>query len=246
MWEEHIPEKKIGTLAPLSAVENSAYEFYRIAPKDVMCIYLPVGLKKFKAEDVDRVFEPIDKLIEALVDRDVDIIVQSGVPLPILIGVEAHNRLMDHIAIKSGLPVTSSVTAVVDAARHLGIRNITLANKWSPEMNGVMGEFFGRGGIKVAGICSDSMTPDKFLKMSTKNGMDLAYELGSRAIRENPGCDGLYIGGGAWLALPVCEELEKEFGLPCISNQDSVLWDCLHKINYWRPTTISNRLMAGD
>ena len=246
IWEDSIPKRRIGTLAPLSATENSAYEFYRIAPKDVMCIYLPVGLKKFSAEDVERVFEPIDELIENLLDRDVDIIVQSGVPLPILIGVKAHDRLMDHIAKKSGLPVSSSVTAVVDAAKHLGIKNIALADKWSDQMNSVLGEFFGRRGIKVAGVCSDSMTPDKFLKMNTRNGMDLAYELGSRAIKENPACDGLYIGGGAWLVLPVVEYLEKEFGIPCISNQDAVLWDCLHKIDYWRPTNISTRLLAGD
>jgi len=246
MWEESMPVKRIGTLSPLSAVENAAYEFYRIAPKDVMSIYLPVGLQKFSAADVERVFGPIDNLIGVLLDRDVDIIVQSGVPLPLLIGIEAHNRFMEHIAAKSGLPVTSSVTAVVDAAWHLGIRNIVLANKWSIEMNRVQGEFFGRRSIKVAGVCSDSMTPDKFQKMNTKNGMDLAYELGSRAIRENPGCDGLYIGGGAWLSLPVCEHLEKEFGLPCISNQDSVLWDCLHKVDYWKPIRGSNRLLAGD
>ena len=246
MWEAYVPVKRIGTLAPLSTIENEAYEFYRIAPQEVMSIYLPLGLQKFSAADVERVFGPIDNLIGVLLDRDVDIIVQSGVPLPLLIGVAAHNRLMEHIAAKSGLPVTSSVTAVVDAARQLGIRNIALANKWSEQMNGVLGEFFDRRNIKVAGVCSDSMTPDIFLKMSTRNGMDLAYELGSRAIRENPGCDGLYIGGGAWLSLPVCEHLEREFGLPCISNQDAVLWDCLHKVDYWKPIRGSNRLLAGD
>ncbi len=245
-WKGRIPKRRIGTLAPLGATENAAYEFYRIAPKDVMSIYLPIGLQKLSAEDVERVFEPIDGFIDYLLDRDVDIIVQSGVPLPILIGVEAHDRFMNHIAEKSGLPVTSSVTAVVDAARHLGIRNIVLANKWSTKMNGVLGEFFGRKGIKIAGVCSDSMTPDKFQKMNTQNGMDLAYELGSRAIKGTPDCDGLYVGGGAWLALPVVEYLEKEFGIPCISNQDAVLWDCLHKVDYWKPTSVSNRLLAGD
>ncbi len=245
MWEDRIPKRRIGTLAPLAATENSAYEFYRIAPRDVMAIYLPVGLQKFSAADVERVFAPIDRHVAYLLDREVDIIVQSGVPLPILIGLAAHDRLLEHIAEQSGLPVTSSITAVVNAARHLGIRNIALANKWSREMNDVLGQFFGRQGIAVAGVCSESMTPDKFQKMDTRGGMDLAYELGSRAIRENPDCDGLYVGGGAWLSLPVVERLEQEFDIPCISNQDAVLWDALHKVNYWRPTTVSNRLLAG-
>src|SRR5262249_16599045 len=73
----------------------------------------------------------------------------------------------------------------------------------------------------------------------------LAYELGKRALEENPKADGLYVGGGAWLVLPVMEFLEKEFDLPCISNQDCVLWDCLHQLDYWTPTKVSNRLLAG-
>lgn len=246
MWKNRLPKRTIGTLTPLGATENAAYEFYRITPKNVMNVYLPVGLKKFSAADVERVFAPIDGMIEFLLDRNVDIIVQSGVPLPILIGVEAHDRLMDHIAKKSGLPVSSSITAVVNAAEHLGIKNIAVADKWSDQMNKELAEFFGRQGIKVAGVCSDSMTPDKFQKMTTLSGMELAYELGSRAIKENPGCDGLYVGGGAWLALPVVEDLEKEFGIPCISNQDSTLWDVLHKVDFWQPTNVSNRLLAGD
>ena len=93
MWEDRIPKRRIGTLSPLGATENAAYEFYRIAPKDVMAIYLPIGLQKFSPEDVERVFGPVDGFIEYLLDRDVDIIVQSGVPLPKMSGVTASNGI---------------------------------------------------------------------------------------------------------------------------------------------------------
>jgi maleate isomerase len=244
-WDDVMPHRVIGTLSPLSQTEYSAMEFYRIAPKDVLCLYVQVGLQKFSAEDVHRVFKPVEKLVDQLLQRNSDIIVQSGVPLPILIGVKAHDELMDRIQKYAKKPVSSSVAAVVNAAKHLGIKNIALGNKWSDEMNANLAEFFGRKGIKVAGVCSESMTPDKFAKMDCQAGMDLAYELGKRALEENPKADGLYVGGGAWLALPVMEFLEKEFDLPCISNQDCVLWDCLHQLDYWTPTKVSNRLLAG-
>ena len=245
-WDKVIPKRVIGTLSPLSMTEYSAMEFYRIAPKDVLCLYISVGLEKFSPEDVERVFKPVEKLVDQLLQRDADIIVQSGVPLPILIGVAAHDKLMERIQKHAKKPVSSSVTAVVNAAKHLGIKNIALGNKWSDKMNANLAEFFGRKGIKVAGVCSKSMTPDTFLKMDTQAGMDLAYELGKRAIEENPKADGLYVGGGAWLVLPVMEFLEKEFDLPCISNQDAVLWDCLHQVDYWKPTKVSTRLLAGS
>jgi maleate cis-trans isomerase len=244
-WEDSKPKRVIGTLTPLNMVEFIALEFYRIAPPGAMAFYMNMGVEKFSAEDVERAFKPVESMVETMVSRECDIIVQSGVPLPILIGVAAHDKLMDRIAKASGTPVSSSVTAVAKAARHLGIKKIALGNKWSDEMNACLGEFLAREGVGVAGVCSESMTPDMFLGMDTQKGMDLAYELGKTAITQNPSCDGLYVGGGAWLALPVVEFLEKEFDLPCISNQDSVVWDTLHQVDFWTPTTVSNRLMAG-
>ena len=244
-WEDSKPARVIGTLSPLNMVEFSAMEFYRIAPPGVMALYMNVGVEKFSAEDVERAFKPAESMVEQMVAREADIIVQSGVPLPILIGVAAHDKLMERIAKASGKPVSSSVTAVAKAARHLGIKKLALGNKWSDAMNACLGEFLAREGVGVAGVSAVSMTPDMFLDLDTQKGMDLAYELGKNAITQNPGCDGLYIGGGAWLALPVVEFLENEFDIPCISNQDSVMWDTLHQVDFWKPTTVSNRLMAG-
>ena len=145
MWEKSIPKRRIGTLAPLAQIEYAPYEFYRLVPKGVMTIYVSVGLEKFSAKDVNRVFKPVEKLSRELAVRECDIIVQSGVPLPILIGVKAHDRLMNRIAKASGVKVSSSVTAVAKAARHLGIKKIACANKWSPPMNKSLAEFFARG-----------------------------------------------------------------------------------------------------
>jgi maleate cis-trans isomerase len=244
-WEDSKPQRTIGVLTPLNMVEYSAMEFYRIAPQGVMAIYMNVGVEKFSAEDVERAFKPVEGMVKQMAKRECDIIVQSGVPLPILIGLAAHDKLMERIAKASGKPVSSSVTAVAKSAKHLGIKKIALANKWSEPMNACLGEFLAREGVGVAGVCSESMTPDMFLDLDTQKGMDLAYELGKTAITQNPNCDGLYVGGGAWLVLPVVEFLEKEFDIPCISNQDSVMWDTLHQVDFWTPTTISNRLMAG-
>ena len=167
MFEEFLPRLKIGALKPLAIIDNSAYEFYRLAPPGVMLVMIAVGLGEFSKEDVERVFAPIDKLVDQLMERGVDIIMQSGVPLPLLIGVEAHDRLLDRIAKRSGKPVTSSVLGVVAAAKHLGLKRIALANKWSEPMNRTLGEFFARGGVEIAGVASEVMSPAQFQKIST-------------------------------------------------------------------------------
>ena len=223
MFEEFMPKVKIGALKPLAIVDNAAYEFYRIAPPDVMLVMIPVGLEKFSKEDVERVFAPLDTYVDQLMERGVDIIMQSGVPLPILIGVDGHDRLLDRIAKHSGLPVTSSVLGVVAAAKHLGLRKIALANKWTEPMNRVLGEFLPAVALRLRASRRKSC-PAEFQKISTADNMALAYELGRAAFTRFPEADGLYIGGGAWLSEPVCQALEREFGKPAISNQSAMIW----------------------
>ena len=102
MFDEYLPKHKIGCLSPLAVVENSAYEFYRLAPRGLMLVLIPVGLSEFSRADVERVFAPLDKYLDMLKDRGVDVVMQNGVPLPLLIGIEAHDRMIEHMAKYSG------------------------------------------------------------------------------------------------------------------------------------------------
>jgi arylmalonate decarboxylase len=242
MFENATPKLKIGQLKPLAVVDNAAYEFYRIAPPGVMLVMIPVGLGKFSREDVERVFAPLDGYVDQLMERGVDLIMQSGVPLPILIGVEAHDRLIERIATRSGKPATSSVLGVVAAIKRLGLKRVVVANKWSAPMNTVLGEFFARGGAQIAGVAAEVLTPDQFQKITTGDHMDLAYELGRAAFARYPEADGLYIGGGSWLSEPVCQALEQEFGRPAISNMSAMIWDTLTLLGAWKPIPGQGRL----
>ncbi|HYJ14674.1 MAG TPA: hypothetical protein VE170_04245, partial [Candidatus Limnocylindria bacterium] len=110
MFEEHVPQRKIGVLSPLPIIDNAAYEFYQLVPDGVMRVAVSVGLQEFSRADVERVFEPIDQLVAMLTERGVDIIIQSGVPLPILAGREFLQRLLGRIEEAKGkVQVTSTV-----------------------------------------------------------------------------------------------------------------------------------------
>src|ERR1700745_642365 len=124
MFENDIPKNKIGMLQPLRLAGNTPYELYRLAPPRVMLVMISVGLAEFSKGDVERVFAPLDSYLDHLMERGIDLVVQNGVPLPILIGVEAHDRMLAHMAEYTGKPATSTVRAVARAARDLGIRKL--------------------------------------------------------------------------------------------------------------------------
>lgn len=246
MFEDYVPQRKIGSLAPLAVIDNHPYEFYQLVPSGIMIVMVPLGLQRFTAEDVERVFKPIDGQLDLLLERGIDIVIQSGVPLPILIGPEALKRLLGHIEEKTHLPATSTVLSVVAAAKRLGIKKIAAANKWSDKMNQTLGQFFAVEGISMAGTNSQSMAPSQFVKMTSSASIQLAYDLGRGAMEKFPEADGVYIGGGAWLTLPVITKLEEEFGKPVITNQVATVWHLLHLLDVWKRIAGHGRLLLCD
>ncbi len=244
MFESDLPRRKIGVLSPLSVIDNGAYEFYRLVPRRIMLVMIPMGLSEFSGKDVERVFAPIDSYLDKLVERRVDIVVQSGVPLPALIGVEAHDRLIAHIAEYSRRPATSSVLGVVEAAKDLGLKKIAFANKWSEAMNRTLGQFFAREKIAVAGVASKVLAPSQFQKMSGEDNIELAYALGRQALMDLREADGLYVGGGAWLSQPVAEALEAEFNKPVITNASAMVRNVLKRTDCWAPIPGRGRLLG--
>ena len=245
MFEEILPKRKIGYLLPWHAIDNEAYQFYKLLPEGMMLVMLSIGLREFTPKDVERAFSPLEEYLAMLMERGVDMIVQVGVPLSILMGVENHDKLLTRIEKATGLPATSTISDVVAAAKFLGIRNLVLANKWDSNMNKVLGMFFERDGIRIAGIHSQAMAPGEFRKQKSDESLALAYQLGRGALETNPDADGLYIGGGAWLTFPVVDPLEKEFGKPVITNGNSTIWNSCHLVDYWKPIQGYGRLLQS-
>src|SRR5581483_7473981 len=177
MFENALPRHKVGILLPLSIVDNAAYEFYRLAPPGIMQVMIPIGLGEFSAADVERaLFQPLAKNLDKLMERGVHMVVQSGTPLPILIGLEAHDRMIEFMKTHTGVPASSTVLAVGRAARHLGIKRMALVNKWSDAMNKTLGAFLAREGVSVCGMATKDMHPADFQKIDARDHMQMAYE----------------------------------------------------------------------
>ncbi len=246
MFEDDVPKRRVGCLFPLKVIDYNPYEFYEIAPKGILLVLVPLGLEKFTREDAERVFAPVDEKLELLMQRGIDIVVQAGTPLAVLVGPDFLDKLLVHIEKRTGVPAISMMLSVVNAAKHLGVKKIAVADKWNEQMNATLGEFFGRQGIAVTGAVSRSLAPSQFLKMGDLESMNLAYELGRGALERYPDADGLYIGGAAWLTLPVVQRLEQEFGKPVITNQVATMWQLLHVMNLWNPIPGCGRLLSGS
>jgi maleate cis-trans isomerase len=245
MFERQIPKHRIGCLQPGAIIDNHPFEFYRLAPPGVMLVMIGVGLEEFSRRDVERVFAPLDRYLDQLMVRDVDMVIQHGVPLPLLIGIEAHDRMIEHMAHYTKKPATSTVLSVVQAASELGLRRLAVVNKWTADMNAALAAFLARGGVSIVGGATRPLDPVVFHRIETGDHMQLAYELGRQAFLNHPDCDGVYIGGGSWIAEPVAARLEVEFGKPVLCNQAAVIRNTFKMLGIWRPIEGHCRVLAA-
>ena len=245
MYVDDRSERKIGILAPRTVIEYQPYEFYRLAPSGVVLTMVACGLEEYSLEEVDRVFEPLDRMLDRLLDREIELVVQTGVPLPLLLGFEGYAAVMDHIRRYTGLPVTSQIENVLEAVKHLGLKNIVVANKWTDPMNATLVKFFEREGISVAGVYNKSLSPRQSAEIKGDGQARLVYDLAVEGRRRHPEADGIYTGGGSWKAQPVAEQLECDLDMPIISNTNAMVWNLLTRIGMWRPVQGHGRLLAS-
>ena len=246
MFIDELPTRKIGYLGPLHVIENQPYEFYRLAPPGFILVMVSCGLEHFSAQDVERVTKPIDRMLNMLVERDVEIINQVGVPLPLLVGLEAHDALIRHIADYTGRPATSQLMNVIAALKHLGIRKVLAVNKWNTEMNNNLGAFLRRDSMELVGVSNRVLAPSEFSQINTGDSARLAYDLAIQGVKDFPNADGIFIGGGSWLSQPVAVQVEAETGLPVVTNIGAMTWNLLHRLGAWQPKAGCGRLLGGD
>jgi maleate cis-trans isomerase len=246
MFESAAPSLKIGWLQPSSVVDVTTYEFYQMAPPGVMLVLLPWGQGEFSGDQAKETWADLDERIDILMERDVDLIVQSGAPVPLLSGIEAHDRTVEYIATRSGLPATSTMLCVVRAATNLELQKLAVATIWDEAINLRLAEFFPRSGIEICGFASRPTPYAEFRKLGAAAQSNLAYELAKRAFEDHPDCDGVYLAGGSWLVANVAAALEQEFGRPVITHRTAMLRHSLQLANVWRPIQGHGRVLAAS
>lgn len=245
MFVEDEPERKIGVLAPRTVIEYQPYEFYKLAPPGVVLAQVACGLEEYSTDEVERVFAPLDRLLDLLMEHEIELLVQTGVPLPLLIGRAAYDAILDHIRERAGLPVTSQIDNVIAGMKHLGCRKVVVANKWSDAMNNTLGEILDAEGIALVGIYNKSLSPRESGRLSDLDKARLVYDLGAQALAEHPEADALYVGGGSWKAQPCAEQLETATGRPVISNMNAMVRHLLSLLGIWQPIAGHGRLLGS-
>jgi maleate cis-trans isomerase len=239
------PWYRLGYISPHPVVDTLAYELYRMAPPGLMLATTGLEIADYTQSAVENQLRDLRRAVGRLVERRVDRIVLSGVPLAAALGRTRMRHILEEASTAASVAVDTDLEAIIAGAGHLGVRRVALATRWHDDVNQAVTRYLADAGIGVVDVVSDARSMRENASLDDATGIELARDLGARALASNPTAEGLVMPGGRWLAIDAIEPLEESFGRPVFVNFAAALWAALHAHGYDRPIAGWGRLLAS-
>ena len=214
-----------GSISPLGADSRPMPMPEPLLPPDVKRVSSPLDISDYTTENVDRAigkryWECVDELAQQGAQR----ITLTGFPISSQLGRPRALELLAETTKRTGIPADSHGEVSVDAMRHLGLKRIAIASRWSEELNAKLTAYLTHAGFEVLAVTSAGQWAKQAGSMSIEGGVRLAFKLAREAMRKAPDADGLLLPGGAWRSLAAVPILEDDFGKPVVTNPVAEVW----------------------
>jgi arylmalonate decarboxylase len=214
-----------GSISPLGADSRPMPMPEPLLPPDVKNISSQLDITNYPTGNVDeairtRYWVCVDELVKQGANR----ITLTGFPISSQLGRPRALELLQETTKRTGVPADSHGEVSVDAMRHLGMKRIAIASRWSEELNGKLTAYLAHAGFEVLSVTSAGQWAKEAGAMSIEGGVRLAFQLAREAMRKAPDADGLLMPGGAWRSLAAVPILEEDFGKPVVTNPVAQVW----------------------
>ena len=214
-----------GTVSPIGTDRHPMPQPEPLLPSDIRCIASSIEVSDYTPEGVnDAIEKRYWSCVSELVEQGAQSITLAGFPIASQLGRPRVLALTEETARKTGLIVDSHAEATVAALRHLGVRRIAIASRWSEQLNNALIGYLQQSGLEVLTITSVGQWAQQAFSMSIEEGIKLAFQLGRQAMRQAPDAEGLLLAGGAWRSLAAVPILEEDFHVPVVTNPIAQVW----------------------
>nr|WP_242035111.1 aspartate/glutamate racemase family protein [Mesobacillus harenae] len=161
-----------------------------------------------------------------------DIIVYSCAETAFLKGVDGNEYISKRIEEITNQPAITAMSCMVEAAKALNIKKVSLVTPYTEERTRVMIDFFKRMGIETLGANSED-----FSKRSkdTREWYECnlqppstAYVMAKEA--NNSDSDAIMISATNFRTFEMIEKLEEDLGKPVITTNQAILWAVFNRL----------------
>src|SRR6266404_2446058 len=214
---------KIGRISP-SPETVGADEWRRSMPDGVCLVETRTPVNDVTVEGLVEAVAQVERAAMELASAEVDVILQAGTAIAFFRGFGHDAELSRRITATTGIKATTSLTAVVEALRVLGIKKPAIATSYIADIDARLVDVLEKSGFHVAGIRG----------MGLKRSIDMGkvmpeetYRLAGAVARAATDADGIFISCGNLRSFEAIEPLEKDTGLPVVTSNQAGLWQAL-------------------
>jgi arylmalonate decarboxylase len=186
-----------------------------------------VGVRALTPEGYEPAWNGILPAAEYLAAQGVDAIMVIGTSLTFYRGPQAHDRLLEELRERTGLPVSTMSQAIVDGLRAVGARRVAVATAYTDVVNRRLKELLAAAGIDVLALkCFDLL---EFGGPSKKSEADI-IALTDSAVAGADRPEGILISCGGLRTLGVAEPLEARHDIPVVSSATAAFWAAMRLV----------------
>lgn len=216
--------RRIGLLVPSSNTTVEP-EFYRALPAGVTLHTARLFLAKITPESIERMVADLDTQSRLLASADVDVIVLGATAPSFLKGLGYDRELIRRIETVTGKPATTTSTALIEAIRHLRVKQVVLGSAYDDKVNAIAKSFLEASGITVLDAKGLDLVDNLVVgRLDAETAYVLAKEV------DRPDAEAVVLACTNWRTMDVIDRLEQELGKPVISTTQVSVWAALRKI----------------
>ena len=224
---------RIGWIHPRVNSDIEVYDFYQVAPKDVVLVVTHLEVvDSARAEEVEASLALLERAVERLHLSKVDFIMKNGAPVHLHFGNDGHKKILERMRAVSKVPVTTSSQALADAFHSLGAKRILVISSWRSEsvhLSSNLRNFLASEGIEIAALAGVGKQLQSFEKIEMTPATIFSNVV--TAAKKYPDIDAIFIQSGTMATVEIIEKLEQEIGKPVVSSNSANIWGSFKPLN---------------
>jgi maleate isomerase len=205
---------------------RSEKEFERIAPRSVNVHITRISWKKNTIAQLKGMARNLGEAADLLSQAGVDLILFNCTLGSLINGVGYDQKLIRRIEAKTGIQAMTTATAVLLAARHLGIGKISLVTAYGNKATSIERKFLKDNGFQVVKSSGAGIT-DPFEQAIREPSF--WYDFSIKNFDRSAEC--LFISCAGIRVVEAIQKLEMSLGVPVLTSNQSAMWACLDKMH---------------
>ena len=199
-------------------------EWRQLCPNGVTVVSSRMFIEAVNADGLTHMVKNVERAAKEIATARPNVILMAGTAGAFNGGPGFDQDLVKRIEDATGVPATTTMTAVLDALQALQIEKIAVATSYIDQVDQALSNALVAAGHEVITIEG----------MDILNSIDMGdllpetnYRFAREVLSRAQGAQGYLLSCGNWRTLETIEPLEKEFDVPVITSNQSGLWQVL-------------------